>query len=65
MIPSCSWLLFLFGYGMMDGIMEWLTEGDVVEFGPREKKVGLWVGFVVMILWIGVGIGIGFGLGHK
>ena len=35
---------------MMDGIMEWLTEGDVVAFGPREKKVGIWVRFVVMIL---------------
>lgn len=51
---------------MMDGIMEWLTEGDVLEFGRREKKVGLWVGFVVIILWIGVGIGMGVaGVGHK
>lgn len=59
MIPLCSWLLLLFGCGMMDGIMEWLTEGDVLEFGRREKRVALWVGFVVIILWIGVGIGMG------
>ena len=66
MIPLCSWLLLLYGYGMMDGIMEWFTEGDVAGFGPRERKVGIWVGFVVMILWIGVGIGMGlFGVGHK
>lgn len=55
----CPWLLLLFGFGMMDEVVEWLTEGDVVEFGPWEKKVGVWVGFVVTGLWIGVGVGVG------
>lgn len=52
----CPWLLLLFGSGMMDELADWLTEGDVCSFGKREKKLAVWLGFVIMALWIGVGV---------
>lgn len=63
LVVPCPWLLLLFGYGMMDEVVDWLTEGDVSGFGEGEKKVALWVGFVVMALWIGVGVAVGVAVG--
>lgn len=60
LVVPCPWLFLLFGYGMMDEMVDWLTEGDVSGFGEGEKKVALWLGFMIMALWIGVGVGVGW-----
>lgn len=44
---------------MDEPVVDWLTEGDLCAgagFGKMEKKVALWLAFIVMALWIGIGV---------
>lgn len=39
--------------------------GDVVEFGKVEKKVGPWLGFMGIGLWVMIGIRVGIWVGLR
>ncbi|MCJ1464470.1 hypothetical protein MMC07_003083 [Pseudocyphellaria aurata] len=38
-------LLLLFGHGLLDKLIAWHTDGEVVTFRHEEKMVALWVGY--------------------
>lgn len=48
----CPPTLVIYGHGLMDGVMEWLTHGQVNAFRPREKKVALVIGYGGSVLFI-------------
>lgn len=41
----CPPTLIIYGHGLMDGVMEWLTHGQINAFRPREKTVALVIGY--------------------
>ena len=48
----CPPTLIIYGHGLMDGVMEWLTHGQVNAFRPREKIAALVIGYGGFVLLI-------------
>lgn len=45
-------ILLLFGYGFLDQIADWHTNGKVTSFGKKEKIIALYLGYTFMVLWM-------------
>lgn len=58
-------LLLLTAGGEGGGEGEGEGSGDVVEFGKVEKKVGPWLGFMGIGLWVMIGIRVGIWVGLR
>jgi len=57
----CPPLWLVYGCGLMDGVMDWCSRGDVTEMGKTEKVVALTLGGILFIAAIaGMIIGIMF-----
>lgn len=57
----CPPLWLIYGCGLMDGVMDWCSRGDVTEMGKTEKVVALTLGGIVFIAAIaGMIVGIMF-----
>ncbi|KAI4136087.1 MAG: hypothetical protein LQ347_000077 [Umbilicaria vellea] len=41
----CPPTLIIYGHGLMDGVMEWLTHGQINTFRPRDKTAALVIGY--------------------
>lgn len=51
----CPPTLIIYGHGLMDGVMEWLTHGQINAFRLREKTVALVIGYGGSVaLFVGV-----------
>lgn len=55
----CPPLWLVYGCGLMDGVMDWCSRGDVTEMGKTEKVIALTLGGIVLIAAI-AGMIIGF-----
>lgn len=45
-------MLLLFGYGLLDEIADWHTNGKVTSFGHKEKKIALFLSYGLMTFWM-------------
>lgn len=45
-------MLLLFGYGLLDEIADWQTDGKVTFFGHKEKKIALFLSYGLMTFWL-------------